>query len=45
MKQQESAWKLQKEVLESKLTATEEVMKMKEDAWNTKVDFWKRNPE
>ena len=41
MKQQESAWKLQKEVLESKLTATEEVMKMKEDAWKTKEEAWK----
>ena len=37
MKQQENAWRLEKEALESKLTATEEVSKMKEDAWKTKV--------
>ena len=39
MKQQEYAWKLEKEALESKLTAAEEVLKMKEDAWQIKVGF------
>ena len=39
MKQQENAWRLEKEVLESKITATEQVLKMKEDAWKTKVGF------
>ena len=39
MKQQENAWRLEKEALESKLTAKEEVLKMKEDAWKTKVSF------
>ena len=37
MKQQENAWRLEKEALESKLTAADEVLKMKEDAWKTKV--------
>ena len=37
MKQQENAWRLEKEALESKLTAAEEVLKMREDAWKTKV--------
>ena len=37
MKQQENAWRLEKEALESKLTAAEKVMEMKEDAWKTKV--------
>ena len=37
MKQQENAWRLEKEALESKLTAAEEVLNMKEDAWKTKV--------
>ena len=39
MKQQENAWRLEKDALESKLTATEQVLKMKEDAWKTKVGF------
>ena len=39
MKQQENAWRLEKEVLESKLTASAEVLKMKEGAWKTKVGF------
>ena len=39
MKQQENAWRLEKEILEFKLTATEQVLKMKEDAWKTKVGF------
>ena len=39
MKQQENAWRLEKEALESKLTANAEVLKMKEDAWKTKVSF------
>ena len=37
MKQQENVWRLEKEALESKLTAAEEVLKMKEGAWKTKV--------
>ena len=37
MKQQENAWRLEKEAFESKLTAAEEVLKMREDAWKTKV--------
>ena len=39
MKQQENAWRLEKEVLESKLIANAEIMKMKEEAWKTKVGF------
>ena len=37
MRQLENVWRLEKEALESKLTAAEEVLKMKEDAWKTKV--------
>ena len=39
MKQQENASRLEKEALESKLIANAEVLKMKEDAWKTKVGF------
>ena len=39
MKHKENAWRLEKEALESKLIANAEVLKIKEDAWKTKVVF------
>ena len=40
MKHQENAWALKEEALKSKLSANEEVMKIKEDAWKTTQEAW-----
>ena len=40
IKHQENAWRLEKEALECKLIANAEALKIKEDAWKTKVGFF-----